>query len=373
MIISSNQISANNILGDLFRMVAEVDTPFAQDYPEICAPFHLCNGSFHRKQTYRGKTTDIQRTAGQLVFARLQDDNGNERPTSGSLIYCRGVTSSLRGMKKGTMRPTCCLLDDLQNSDIAANPIAVEKLWETIRKDIYPMAGKNRLSIIQTATQILPEDLVAKIKADKAWTTTIFPSVISFPTNEKLWEEYFKMWDEECLTEDMGNDKHKQSLDFYRKNFDAMNEGAQVFNPNRFSADDGHISAIQKLMEIRRVIGESAFMAEYQQNPVELSTTLNITPAIVNARIGNYKELEIPTENVRYVCASTDLNPSKFFTTVIAVFMRDDTVRIVWHKFTPTKISATLTEKEYYTKIYEALAKLGMELKQISSTLKMPI
>lgn len=148
MIISANQVAANNILSDLFRMVAEIDTPFAQDYPEICAPFHLCNGSFHRKQTYRNKTTDIQRTSGQLVFARLQDDNGHERPTSGSLICCRGITSSLRGMKKGTLRPSLVLLDDLQNSEIAANPIAVEKLWDLIRKDVYPMAGKNRLSII---------------------------------------------------------------------------------------------------------------------------------------------------------------------------------------------------------------------------------
>lgn len=49
VIISANQNSANNILNDLFRMVAETDTPFAQDYPEICAPFHLCNGSFRRK------------------------------------------------------------------------------------------------------------------------------------------------------------------------------------------------------------------------------------------------------------------------------------------------------------------------------------
>lgn len=219
VIISANQNSANNILNDLFRMVAETDTPFAQDYPEICAPFHLCNGSFRRKQTYRGKTTDIQRNASQLVFARLQDDDGNERPTSGSLVCCRGVTSSLRGLKKGTLRPSCCLLDDLQDSELAANPIAVEKLWETIRKDIYPMAGKDRLSLIQTATQILPDDLVAKIKADKSWTTTIFPSIIQFPTNESLWVEYFKLWDEECLQEEIGGDRHKQSLEFYKQNF----------------------------------------------------------------------------------------------------------------------------------------------------------
>lgn len=95
-----------------------------------------------------------------------------------------------------------------------------------IRKDVYPMAGKNRLSIIQTATQILPEDLVAKVKADKSWTTTIFPAVISFPENERLWDEYFKLWDEECLSMELSSDKHKGSLDFYKTHFDEMNKGA---------------------------------------------------------------------------------------------------------------------------------------------------
>ena len=198
------------------------------------------------------------------MFARLKDEHGKEMPTSGSIICCRGISSSLRGMKKSTLRPDLILLDDLQTSEIAANPIAVEKLWEVILKDVYPMAGKKRLSIIQTATAILPEDLVAKVRADKTWTTTIFPAVISFPVNQKLWDEYFKMWDEECLQEGISTDKHKGSLDFYREHFDEMNEGAEVFNPNRFSKEDGHLSAIQKMMELKHMLGEAAFMAEYQ-------------------------------------------------------------------------------------------------------------
>ncbi len=373
VIVSANQVGANNILADIFRAIAEPSSKLALDYPSLCGPYHLCNGSFHRKQTYKGITTDISKTASQLVFARLQDGNGKELPTSGSLIASRGVGSALRGMKHGVLRPTLCLLDDLQTSEVAANPQAVEKVCDTIRKDIMPMAGKNRLSIIQTATQILPEDLVAKIKADKAWTTTIFPSVLSFPTNSKLWDEYFRLWDEECLAEGITADKHKGSLKFYKDHFAEMNEGAEVFNPKRFAKEDGHISSLQKLLEIRHVIGFSAFQAEYQQNPVEMSTSLPITAAIVNARVGDYKELEVPSENVRYVCASTDLNPSKYFTTVIAVFMRDGTCRIIWHKFTPTKIKATLTEQEYYSKVYEALAALGKELKAISDKLAHPI
>ena len=373
VILAANQVSANSILADLFRAVAEHDTKLAQDYPSICACFHLCNGSYHRKQTYKGLTTDISKTASQIVFARLTDEDGKELPTSGSVVWARGITSALRGMRHGTQRPSLVLCDDLQTSEVAANPQAVEKLWDVLRKDVYPMAGKDRLSIIQTATQILPEDLVAKVKADKAWTTTIYPAVISFPKAESLWKEYFRIWDEECLAEGITTDKHKGSLAFYKSHFAEMNDGAAVFNPSRFSKADGHISAIQKLLEIRHVIGFAAFQAEYQQSPVEISTSLPITAAIVNARVGDYKELEIPAENVRYVCASTDLNPSKYFTTVIAVFMRDGTCRIIWHKFTPTKIRATLNEQEYYKAVYEALAALGKELKGISDKLTHPI
>ena len=93
----------------------------------------------------------------------------------------------------------------------------------------------------------------------------------------------------------------------------------------------------------------------------------------MNARVGSFNELEIPKENVRFVCASTDLNPSKYFTTVICVFMRDNTCRVIWHKFTPTKVRADLTEQEYSRKIYEALSSLGQELKKVSDTLTHPI
>lgn len=373
VVVSATQDSANNILADIYRAVAEQDTAFARDYPEICKPFHICNGSFKRKQTYNGATTDLGKTQSQLLFARLRDGNGEDLPTSGSVICCRGITSSMRGIKHGVLRPSLVLLDDLQTSEVAANPSAVEKIWDTIRKDIYPMAGKTRLSILQTATQILPEDLVAKVRADKAWTTTVFPAVISFPKADRLWAEYFRMWDEEGMQDGLGDGKHAGSLKFYKDHRAEMDEGAETFNPKRFSAADGHVSAIQKLLEIRHVIGFEAFMAEYQQSPVELSTSLPITAAVVNARVGNYAQLEVPGEDVRYVCASTDLNPSKYFTTVIAVLMRDGTRRIIWHKFTPVSIKANLTEQEYYTRIYEALAALGKELKSISDGLTHPI
>ena len=51
-------------------------------------------------------------------------------------------------MKHGNLRPSLVLLDDLQSSDMAANQTSVQKLLSQIRKDVMPLGGKERLSIL---------------------------------------------------------------------------------------------------------------------------------------------------------------------------------------------------------------------------------
>ena len=116
------------------------------------------------------------------------------------------------------------------------------------------------MAILQTATPICPEDLVEHIKADTNWKTTTFPGIIQFPKNQKMWDEYFKKYDNELIADV----PHTESLDFYKANRAAMDDGAEVFNPTRYSEKDGHISALQKMLELRHMIGNAAFAAEYQ-------------------------------------------------------------------------------------------------------------
>ena len=162
---------------DIWRAIAETDTPFAVDYPAVCCPFHLCNGSFRRRQTYKGRMTDIQKNASNIVFPRLQDDDGNELPTSNSILTCRGISSGLRGMKFGKLRPTLVLLDDLQSTEMAENSSAVEKLLNIIKKDVMPLGGKERLSILQTATPIFPDDAVEQLSKDKSWIVSTYKAI----------------------------------------------------------------------------------------------------------------------------------------------------------------------------------------------------
>ena len=62
-----------------------------------------------------------------------------------------------------------------------------------------------------------------------------------------LWKQYFQLFDRESI-QDL---PHTESLEFYKQNKQAMDEGSVVFNPSRYSEKDGHVSAIQKLLEIR--------------------------------------------------------------------------------------------------------------------------
>lgn len=135
------------MLNDVFRMFQEPDTPFSQDYPDLCLPIQLANGSYRRKQTYRGVATEIGKTANQFQLARLQRPDGT-MPKTGCVMATRGVTSGIRGLKFHTQRPDLVLLDDLQTSEDAESPEQVEKLLNIIRKDIFNLAGKGKLAVL---------------------------------------------------------------------------------------------------------------------------------------------------------------------------------------------------------------------------------
>ena len=259
------------------------------------------------------------------------------------MITVRGATSGLRGLKHGTLRPTLVLLDDLQDAETAANPQRVQKMLEFRRKDIMCLGGKKRLAILQTATPIQPDDLVAKIREDASWKTTVFPGILSWPKNEHLWQQYFKMYDNENLV----GGEHKSSLQFYRSNKDKMDEGSEVFNPSRFDEEDGHISALQKLLELRHMIGIAAFDAEYQMNPRHIESALSIRPAdIIKNILQQSSKLEVPDGYV-FIAAATDLNISYAVTTSIVAFKPDMTSHVIWHDIMRCSIDLKLNDTEY--------------------------
>lgn len=217
VIVAHNATASQNILADIFRLLTDDGTPFSTDYPDVALPFILCNGAYRRIQTYNGTPCKISSTSSRMVFARLEDGDGNPYPTSESVIDTRGISSGIRGLKHGTLRPDLVVLDDLQDEETADSPDRIAKLINTINKSIFNVGGKKKVSILHAGTPIAEDDLICQLAEDKAWKVSRFPAVTSFPKDweangEKgLWGRYFELFDAEIAT-DQG---HGKSLEFY--------------------------------------------------------------------------------------------------------------------------------------------------------------
>lgn len=355
VVISNNQRAAGNILNDLYHVVSDGSTVFANDFPEVCLPFVIANGSFRRRQTIRGKLVEISKNATNLQFPCINDEDGKPLPTSGSVVTCRGMTSGVRGLKVGSLRPDLAILDDLQDSEIARSAEQVDKVLDVIRKDIINLSSGKKLAILMTSTPICADDLCAKIEADPNWRTTKFRAILKWPVDIRkngdngLWGSYFEKYD----AENMSNGSHEGSLDFYKTHRREMDAGAELFS-NRFNPEDGHISALQALMEKRHLIGKVAFASEMQMSPQRESFALDIAPSDVAKVIGTYPRATVP-EGYRLTVGAIDLNVSHALTLVLKSYKPDMSSVVLVHRVFPTSIPSTLSDADYSSRVTSAL------------------
>ena len=366
VLIGQNYVSAQNMLSDVFRVVVE-PSAFSEDYPDLCLPFTISPGSFRRRQTYNGVSTSIEKNVNKLVFARLKESDGTEAPTSSSCIVVRGITGGLRGLKHGTKRPSCVVLDDIQDDETAESDSQIEKLMSIINKSVLNLGGKGKIACLQAATPICSDDLVQRIEKDKAWKTTRFPAIIHWPKDyvdhptDGMWAKYFAYYDEENAI----GSTHEKSLNYYKRHQKKMDKGSEVLNPKRYKESDGHISAIQALMDRLHQIGESAFFCEFQMMPKRVDLALHITPKDVVSRINqSILKNQIPDGYV-FCCGGIDLNTSYGATIALACIKTDSTIAVIRHKINKLVIDQQLPDVQYNQTLYNELGKIFKRLKEL--------
>lgn len=370
LIVSQNARSSASILKDCQRLLEEPDTAFAQDFPNICLPFQL-GGNGRKLQTYNGISTDIAKNATCIQLPRLVKEDGTEYPSSGAVLVSKPITSC-RGTKYGKNRVSFCLIDDIQTLETASNPEQVHKILDLINKDIFNLAGQGqKLTVMMTATPLAEDDVCEMIEHSKIWKTIKYKAILQYPKDiiehGGLWDRYFELYDSEVV-----NDKpHTESLEYYRNNFEAMNAGCKLFN-NTFSSKDGHIHGLQKLLEKRHTIGNSAFECEFQMNIIKNKFALQITPTEICKKINNFQKLEIPDE-YRYVTASIDINSSFALTLVISAWKIDTTGIVVYKDIIPCTIDQQLPTTQYNQQLYQKLesvcnfiASLGIKINSVA-------
>jgi hypothetical protein len=238
-----------------------------EDFPEVCFPIQCLDGIANRcsGQLFKGERTHIGWTAREVVLPTLPGSNA-----SGAIIKVAGITGRIRGMKYKrhdghSVRPSLVVLDDPQTDESARSISQCATRESILAGAVLGLAGPGKkIAGVMPCTVIRPEDMADRIlDRDKhpQWQGERTKMVYSFPTDEKLWQQYAEIRAESFRAEHGLADATK----FYQENREAMDAGAVIAWPERFNYDE--LSAVQHAMNLK-LQNEAAFFAEYQNEPL---------------------------------------------------------------------------------------------------------
>ncbi|TWT63185.1 terminase gpA endonuclease subunit [Rubinisphaera italica] len=240
-----------------------------EDFPEVIHAIRKLQGIANRAvgQTHNGKPTGIDYQKKIIIFPTIEGSKA-----SGAILETGGITSAVRGgqltLETGeVIRPTIVLVDDPQTRKSAKSVSQCQEREQILSADLLGMAGPGEsLAALVTCTVVYQNDL-----ADRLLNSDVHPDwygirtkmLEQFPTNMKLWEQYWELRQTEMIEKDR---THRGSNQFYKKNRKAMDAGAVVSWEERYSKSEQ--SAIQHAMNhfFRDL---EAFYSEYQNEPID--------------------------------------------------------------------------------------------------------
>jgi len=267
VLIGSDQSIAEQML-DSIKAHLEQNDLLLDDFPEAVYPIRALEGinARARGQTSEGTPTKIEWTADQITMAAIGGS-----ASSGSAVRVAGITGRIRGLKHvrpdgKAIRPDLVLIDDPQTDESAASPSQVATREKILAGAILGLAGPGRkIAGLCTVTVIRTDDLADRLldrTRHPAWQGERTKLVYEWPDQEDLWSQYAEMRREGQRS---GEGTGKADA-FYAERQADMDRGARVAWPARKAHDE--LSAIQHAWNLRIDRGESAFNAEFQNEPL---------------------------------------------------------------------------------------------------------
>lgn len=268
------------------------------DYPEAVYPIRQLEGESRRcsGQRYHGERTFIEWNADRIVMASIPGSR-----CASAVISVAGLTGNIRGAQyvrpDGTgVRPTLVIIDDPQTDQSARSPMQTRDRLATINGSILNLAGPGkRVAALLPCTVIEENDLADQLldrKRNPLWQGERTKFVYEWPKEDTLWEEYARIYTESFQSGRGLADANA----FYEANRARMDDGARVAWQARHNPDE--LSALQHAYNLR-IRDESAFFAEYQNEPISATDEESITrldPQALLERVNGYKANEIPPE-----------------------------------------------------------------------------
>lgn len=350
VVIGSDQGAAQDNLESI-KTEIESNERLREDFPEICVPVIALDGISQRVhgQLCCGVSTAMEWKVDKIVIPTTP----NNKITSGSVIEVFGLKGGIRGTKHtlatgGDIRPDFVILDDPQTDESAKSPSQCNQREKLIRSAVLGLAGPQKsIAAVMPCTIICENDLAARFldtERNPAWRGERMKLIYAWPKNTKLWEKYTELRKEELLK---GDRKHTESNKFYRKNRKAMDEGALPAWPER--KKEGEISAVQNVMNERIRMGEEAFAAEMQNEPIKQNTVIvNLTQEMVTNQLNGYNRGEIP-QDCHHIVAGIDINLYALSWVVMAC-RNDFTCFCIDYGLYPGRNKRLWTEKSKATK-----------------------
>jgi hypothetical protein len=267
VLVGSDQSIAEQML-DSIKSHLEQNDLLADDFPHTVYPVRALEGinARARGQTSEGVPTKIEWTADQITFAALPGS-----PSSGAAVRVAGITGRIRGLTHTrpdgkTIRPDLVLVDDPQTDESADSPSQVSKRERTLDGAVLGLCGPGvDMAGLCTVTVIRADDLADRLldrQRNPKWQGERTKLVYEWPDNEDLWSQYAELRREGQRS----GSGTSEADDFYRDHQAAMDVGSRVAWPERKAPGD--LSAIQHAWNLRIDRGESAFNAEYQNEPL---------------------------------------------------------------------------------------------------------
>ena len=197
-------------------------------------------------------------------FVHLMGDNTwgvrMLRTSDGVQLTSLSVNANLRGLLKGTHRPTLIIKDDVDASDTVINPLQRKKALQWHNTTLLPAGVSGFTNFISIDTLKHPESLASLLRTWPRVRTTHLraipnPPDLRHPEHEDLWEQWERLYSDMSVDEDV---REARAQRYYEQHESEMMSDVQELWPERL--------AYRKIREFIVDRGYRETMQEYQND-----------------------------------------------------------------------------------------------------------
>lgn len=312
---------------DSIKAEVETNEALKADYPEVCDPvrdvastpqrahYQQVNGDRHDNGIpFEAAKSKFSWCGQEISFPRVPGS-----PSAGAIIATRGLDSAVRGVKKKGRRVDVAGIDDPDTEETARSPEQAKKLEDRIDRAIAGLGSQKRRVARVMLTTLQNRNCASARFTDPgqkpSWHGRRFRFLIRKPAREDLWAEYVNIRKQDWTNKEYGTST-TLAHEFYIANREAMEAGADVANPNRYT--QGELSALQFYFNEVARIGQDAVSTEYDNDPPdEAADSGLLSPDEISRKVNGYDRGIVPAD-ATHLSAFIDVQGKLLFWCVAA-------------------------------------------------------